>query len=158
MAQSIYDFTLNSLTGQPVSLSKYAGKTLLLVNVASKCGLTPQYAELQSYYERMQPQGLEILGFPANDFGAQEPGTHGEIQEFCQRNYGVSFPMFEKISVKGDVTHPLYKFLKEATGSGEVQWNFQKFLVGKDGQPVTWFNPQQSVRDEDVQERIAQVM
>jgi glutathione peroxidase len=156
MPTSIHEFSLHRLDGTPVSLDAYAGKPLLLVNVASKCGLTPQYAELQQFYDRMAPKGLEILGFPANDFGAQEPGTHDEIATFCQKNYGVTFPMFEKISVKGDTTHPLYQFLKATTNSGEVQWNFQKYLVNKQGVPVAWFKPQQSVLDEDVQDRVAQ--
>ncbi|MBX3101680.1 MAG: glutathione peroxidase [Bacteroidetes bacterium] len=155
MSSSLHEFGLNSLDGKPVSLADYAGKAVLVVNVASKCGLTPQYAELQELYDRLKPKGLEILGFPANDFGAQEPGSPEEIQEFCQRNYGVSFPMFEKISVKGEAAHPLYQFLKDATKSGEVQWNFQKYLVNKQGKPVAWFKPQQSVLDEEVQDRIA---
>lgn len=128
---SLYDFKMNSLDGKPVDFSQYKGKTLLLVNVASKCGNTPQYSELQQLHEQYKDK-LVILGFPANNFGGQEPGTNLEIAEFCQKNYGVSFQMFEKISVKGDDQHALYAWLKEKTGQ-EPTWNFCKFLVKPDG-------------------------
>jgi len=128
---SIYDFKINSLEGEPIDFSAYKGKTLLIVNVASKCGFTPQYADLQQLQEQHGSK-ITILGFPANNFGAQEPGTNLQIAEFCEKNYGVSFQMFEKISVKGSDQHPLYQFLKEKTGQ-EPSWNFCKYLVKPDG-------------------------
>lgn len=129
--QSIYDFKINSLEGQEIDFSKYKGKTLLIVNVASKCGFTPQYADLQTLHDEYGDK-VVVLGFPANNFGAQEPGTHEEIATFCERNYGVKFQMFEKISVKGEDQHPLYRWLKEKTGE-EPTWNFCKYLVKPDG-------------------------
>jgi glutathione peroxidase len=128
---SIYDFKMNSIEGQEVDFSQYKGKSLLIVNVASKCGFTPQYAELEKLHEAFGDK-VVILGFPANNFGAQEPGTNLQIAEFCQKNYGVKFQMFEKISVKGDDQHPLYKLLKEKSGQ-EPTWNFCKYLVKPDG-------------------------
>lgn len=137
----IYQFELNDIDGVPVKLGAYSGKVLLLVNVASKCGYTPQYAGLQQLYERYQADGLVVLGFPANNFGSQEPGTEEQIKDFCTTNYNVTFPMFAKISVRGDDIHPLYKFLTEAvpTGGGNagpVTWNFNKFLIGRDGNVI----------------------
>jgi glutathione peroxidase len=138
-ASSIYDFTMNSLTGTPVPLSTYSGKVVLVVNVASKCGFTPQYEGLEKLYEKYKDRGLVILGFPANNFMSQEPGTNEEIGAFCKSKYGVTFPMFSKISVKGEDKAPLYQFL---TSSGkEIPWNFTKFLVGKDGKPIERFDP-----------------
>ena len=128
---SVYDFKMNSIDGQTIDFSKYKGKTLLIVNVASKCGYTPQYADLEKLHESFGDK-VTILGFPANNFGGQEPGTNDEIATFCQKNYGVKFQMFEKISVKGDDQHPLYTFLKEKTGQ-EPGWNFCKYLVKPDG-------------------------
>jgi glutathione peroxidase len=128
---SIYDFKMNSLDGDMIDFSQYKGKTLLIVNVASKCGFTPQYADLQQLQEQHGSQ-VVILGFPANNFGGQEPGTSVQIAEFCEKNYGVTFQMFEKISVKGSDQHPLYQFLKEKTGQ-EPSWNFCKYLVKPDG-------------------------
>lgn len=128
---SIYDFKMNSLEGDQIDFAKYKGKTLLIVNVASKCGYTPQYADLEKLHE-MYGDRVVVLGFPANNFGGQEPGSNLEIAEFCQKNYGVKFQMFEKISVKGDDLHPLYKMLQEKTGS-EPTWNFCKYLVKPDG-------------------------
>jgi len=128
---TIYDFKMNSLEGESINFSKYKGKTLLIVNVASKCGFTPQYADLQQLQEQYGEK-VTVLGFPANNFGAQEPGTSLQIAEFCEKNYGVKFQMFEKISVKGDDQHPLYQFLKEKTGQ-EPSWNFCKYLVKPDG-------------------------
>jgi glutathione peroxidase len=130
-AGSLYDFKMNALDGQPIDFSAYKGKTLLIVNVASKCGNTPQYADLQKLQETYGDK-VTILGFPANNFGGQEPGTNLEIGEFCQKNYGVTFQMFEKISVKGSDQHALYTWLKEKTGS-EPTWNFCKYLVKPDG-------------------------
>ncbi|MEX1239587.1 MAG: glutathione peroxidase [Cyclobacteriaceae bacterium] len=129
--QSIYDFRMNSLEGEEIDFERYRGKTLLIVNVASKCGNTPQYADLQKLHEEFGDK-VVILGFPANNFGAQEPGSNLEIAEFCEKNYGVTFQMFEKISVKGGDQHPLYQWLKEKTGH-EPTWNFCKYLVKPDG-------------------------
>jgi glutathione peroxidase len=138
-ASSIHEFTMNSLTGKPVPLADYKGKVVLVVNVASKCGYTPQYEGLEKLYEKYKDQGLVILGFPANNFMSQEPGTNEEIGAFCKSKYGVTFPMFSKISVKGDDKAPLYQFL--TTTGGEIPWNFTKFLVGKDGKPIERFGP-----------------
>lgn len=128
---SIYDFKMNSIDGEPIDFARYKGKNLLIVNVASKCGYTPQYADLEKLHETYGDK-VVVLGFPANNFGSQEPGSNAEIAEFCQKNYGVKFQMFEKISVKGDDQHALYKWLKEKTGS-EPTWNFCKYLVKADG-------------------------
>ena len=138
MANSVHDFTLNSLSGTPQSLKEYAGKVLVLVNVASKCGYTPQYADLQKFYNEYQEKGVVVLGFPANNFGSQEPGTDADIAQFCQANYGVTFPMFSKISVKGTDIHPLYKYLTQGIGA-EVSWNFNKFIVNKEGKVIKHF-------------------
>jgi glutathione peroxidase len=131
---------LKRLNGSPENLQAYAGKTLLIVNVASNCGFTSQYRDLQNLYTANQAKGLEILGFPCNQFGAQEPGSAEQIQNFCSTNYGVTFPMFEKIDVNGDSTHPLYVYLKDQApgilGTTGIKWNFTKFLVSKDGQSV----------------------
>jgi len=129
--QSIYDFKVNSLDGNPIDFSQYKGKTLLIVNTASECGYTPQYADLQKLHETFGDK-VTILGFPANNFGGQEPGSNTEIASFCKKNYGVTFQMFEKISVKGSDQHPLYAWLKEKTGQ-EPGWNFSKYLVKPDG-------------------------
>lgn len=133
---SVYDFKMNSIDGELVDFSTFKGRNLLIVNVASKCGFTPQYAELEKLHENYGDKVL-VMGFPANNFGAQEPGTNQEIAEFCQKNFGVRFRMFEKISVKGEDQHPLYRFLKEKTGQ-EPTWNFCKDLVRPDG-TVTFF-------------------
>ncbi len=130
-AASIYEFKLNSIDGELIDFSKYKGKTLLIVNVASQCGYTPQYADLEKLHEQFGDK-VTILGFPANNFGSQEPGSNKDIASFCQKNYGVKFQMFEKISVKGEDQHALYKWLKEKTGS-EPSWNFCKYLVKPDG-------------------------
>lgn len=130
-ADTIYDFKMNSLEGGEIDFAKYKGKSLLIVNVASKCGFTPQYADLEKLHEEYGNK-VVVLGFPANNFGSQEPGTSQEIAEFCQKNYGVKFQMFEKISVKGADQHPLYQWLKEKTGE-EPTWNFCKYLVKPDG-------------------------
>ena len=132
---------LKRLNGDQENLQDYAGKTLLIVNVASNCGFTSQYRDLQKLYEANKAKGLEILGFPCNQFGAQEPGSAEQIQSFCSTNYGVTFPMFEKIDVNGDNTHPLYLYLKDQApgilGTTGIKWNFTKFLVSKDGQSIT---------------------
>ncbi len=129
--RSIYDFKMTSLDGKEIDFSKYRGKTLLLVNVASECGFTPQYADLQELHEQFGNKVI-VMGFPANNFGGQEPGSNLDIARFCQKNYGVEFQMFEKISVKGADQHPLYQWLKEKTGE-EPSWNFCKYLVKPDG-------------------------
>jgi glutathione peroxidase len=139
-ASSVYDFTLNSIDGPPAPLAAYKGKVLLLVNVASKCGFTPQYTALEALYEKYKDKGLVVIGFPANNFLAQEPGTNEEIKAFCSRKYNVTFPMYSKISVKGDDKAPLYQFLTEQKG-GEITWNFTKFLVGRDGTIIARFEP-----------------
>lgn len=138
-ASSVHEFTLNSIDGAPAPLAAYKGKVLLLVNVASQCGYTPQYAGLEALYRKYKGKGLVVLGFPANDFGAQEPGTDAEIKAFCSRTYNVTFPMYAKVSVKGDGKTPLYGYLTGA--SGDVKWNFTKFLVGKDGKVTGRFEP-----------------
>ena len=143
-ASSIYDFTLNSITGQPVPLSQYKGKVVLVVNVASKCGFTPQYKGLEAVYRKYESKGLVILGFPANNFGSQEPGTNSEIQSFCSRTYSVTFPMFSKISVLGSDQAPLYQYLTgkktDPTFAGDIGWNFTKFLVDRNGKIVARFD------------------
>lgn len=141
--QVVLNYTVKNLAGEDVDLSKYKGKVVMFVNVASRCGNTPQYEGLQKLHEKYKEQGLVILGFPANNFGGQEPGSDGEIATFCKKNYGVTFDMFSKISVKGDDISPLYKQLTSGAGdeklAGEVDWNFAKFLVGRDGKLVNRF-------------------
>jgi glutathione peroxidase len=140
----VYGFTLNSIDGKPTPLADYKGKVVLLVNVASQCGYTPQYSALEGIYEKYKDRGFVILGFPANNFGAQEPGTNDEIKTFCTRKYSVTFPMYSKISVKGADQAPLYGYLTKETGagiSGEIKWNFTKFLVDRDGKVVQRFEP-----------------
>jgi glutathione peroxidase len=144
-ASSVYDYTLNSLSGAPTPLANFKGKVMLLVNVASQCGYTPQYEGLQALYAKYKDQGLVVTGFPANNFGGQEPGTNEEIGAFCKSKYGVTFPMFGKISVAGSDKAPLYQFLTDkrsnpATG-GEIQWNFTKFLVDRNGKVIQRFEP-----------------
>jgi len=144
-ASNVYDFSLDSIDGKAAPLSAYQGKVLLLVNVASKCGFTPQYEQLEAVYEKYKDKGLVVIGFPANNFMAQEPGTNAEIKDFCSRKYNVTFPMYSKISVKGDDKTPLYQFLTDKTANpstgGEIKWNFTKFLVGRDGKIVARFEP-----------------
>jgi glutathione peroxidase len=137
VTQRLYDIPVESLAGEPTTLAEYAGRVLLIVNVASKCGLTPQYEQLQQLYEKYRDCGFAVLGFPCNQFMGQEPGTAEEIRDFCSVNYGVTFPMFAKIEVNGPGRHPLYAQLVETAdadgNAGDVQWNFEKFLVGRDG-------------------------
>jgi glutathione peroxidase len=168
MSQSIYDIPLKTLSGEPTTLAEHKGKALLVVNVASKCGLTPQYEGLEKLYSERKGEGLVVLGFPANDFRGQEPGTAEEIAEFCTTNYGVDFPMYEKISVVGPQKHPLYDILTkarpDAEGEGamrtrlegfgidvakppEVLWNFEKFVVGRDGEVVARLAPDVAADD-----------
>jgi glutathione peroxidase len=148
---SLYDFKMNALDGKSIDFSQYKGKTLLIVNTASKCGFTPQYADLQKLNETYGNK-VVILGFPANNFGGQEPGTNEEIGSFCKKNYGVSFQMFEKISVKGADQHPLYAFLKEKTGQ-EPSWNFCKYLVKPDG-TVKFFNSKVNPLDKQITDEL----
>jgi glutathione peroxidase len=151
---SIYDFTVKTIDGEDFSLSGLKGKKILIVNVASQCGLTPQYVQLQELYEQYKDKGLVIIGFPANNFGSQEPGSNEEIKTFCTSKYGVTFPMMAKISVKGDDIAPLYRWLttKEANGvaDAEVTWNFQKFLIDEKGQWVKSIAPKDSPKSEEI--------
>ena len=152
MADTVYDIPVNRIDGSAAALGDYKGKVVLVVNVASKCGLTPQYDGLEKLYESYKDEGLVVTGFPANEFGGQEPGTNAEVAEFCTTNFGVKFPMFEKIVVKGEGQHPLYAALTKAVpvaeGAGDrappdgsVLWNFEKFLVAKDGHVARRFSP-----------------
>ena len=154
VASSVYDFTLNDIDGKSVSLSLYRGKVLMLVNVASKCGFTPQYEDLEKLYQTYKDRGFVILGFPANNFLGQEPGTDFEIKSFCTLKYGVTFPIFAKISVKGKDKHPLYRFLTDKQTnpdfSGEIKWNFSKFIIGRDGKIIERFAPITSPESKDV--------
>ena len=156
-ASSVHEFTLNSIDGKPAPLSAYQGKVVLIVNVASRCGFTPQYAGLEALYEKYKDRGFTILGFPANNFGGQEPGTNEEIKTFCSSKYNVTFPMYSKISVKGDDKAPLYQFLTAATGS-EIQWNFTKFLVDKNGKVVARFEPKVTPESPEVAEAIEKAL
>ncbi len=148
------NFTMDSLDGKSVDLARYKGKVVMMVNVASKCGNTKQYKPLQGLHEKYADQGLAILGFPANDFNAQEPGTSEEIAAFCEKNYGVKFDLFSKIVVKGEGQHPLYKFLTaqetNPQPAGEIKWNFEKFLIGRDGAVVARFAPKTQPDSEEV--------
>jgi glutathione peroxidase len=136
-AGTIYDFELKTIDGAPLPLSSYKGKVVLLVNVASRCGYTPQYAGLEQLWQKYKDRGVVLLGIPANNFGGQEPGTEAEIKTFCSRKYNVSFPMASKLSVTGDTAHPLYQFLTQAAGA--PKWNFNKYLIGKDGKVLHHF-------------------
>ena len=142
---SIYDFTMKSIDGQPVSLKSYKGKVVMVVNVASKCGFTPQYAGLESLYEKYKDRGFVIVGVPANNFASQEPGTNEEIKKFCSTKYNVTFPMMAKVSVVGADETPLYQFLTDKSENpevgGEIKWNFTKFLFDRNGKPVARFEP-----------------
>jgi glutathione peroxidase len=144
--KSVYDYPLNTIDGQPTSLGAYKGKVLLVVNVASRCGFTPQYSALESTYEKYKDRGLVIVGVPANNFGAQEPGTNEEIKTFCTRKYNVQFPMMSKVSVKGSDTTPLYQYLTDSSlnpkTGGEIKWNFTKFLFDRNGNVVARFEPE----------------
>lgn len=143
---TLYDFEALSIAGQPVALEQYRGKVLLIVNTASACGFTPQFGGLEELHRSYGERGLVVLGFPSNQFGRQDPGSNEEIGAFCQRNYGVSFPMMAKIDVNGDAAHPLYRWLTAEApgllGSKAIKWNFTKFLVGKDGQVLRRYAPQ----------------
>ena len=151
---AVLDFTMKDINGKDVELKKYQGDVLLIVNVASRCGLTPQYEGLESTYRKYKDKGFQVLAFPANNFGGQEPGTESEIKDFCSARFDVTFDMFSKVSVKGDDKCPLYKFLtdekKNAPHGGEIRWNFQKFLVDRSGQVVARFSPRAEPTSEEV--------
>lgn len=154
---NLYDIPLTDINGRETTLREHAGKVLLIVNVASKCGYTSQYEELQALYGEYAAQGLVVLGFPANNFMGQEPGSNEEIREFCTSKYQVTFPMYGKISVKGRDIHPLYAFLT-ATTESNVQWNFQKYVVDRDGNVTGWFKPGQSPMSEEVVAAIKELL
>jgi len=153
-SSSPLDYKLKSIDGKPVDLSQYKGKVVLIVNVASQCGNTPQYKGLEELYKKYKDQGLTVLGVPANEFGKQEPGSNAEIKEFCTKKYDVSFPMLEKVVVKGDGITPLYEHLtspvKDPKFAGDVSWNFEKFLIGRDGQVVNRFKPKVQPTSDEV--------
>jgi glutathione peroxidase-family protein len=153
-SMSIYSFTMNDIDGKPVSLEQYRGQVMMIVNVASKCGFTPQYQGLQKLYETYHDRGLVILGFPANNFLRQEPGNDAEIKSFCTINYGVTFPMFSKLSVKGRDQHPLYRFLTDKKSdpefSGGITWNFNKFLINREGKIIARFGSRTKPEDAEL--------
>jgi glutathione peroxidase len=155
-----FDFTAASLDGTPVDLSRYRGKVLLIVNTASQCGFTPQYKGLEQLYRDYHERGLEVLGFPCNQFRQQEPGSEAEIGAFCEKNFGVSFPLFAKIDVNGDHAHPLFRHLKREApgvlGTQSVKWNFTKFLVGRDGRVLKRYAP--TTKPEDIADDIARLL
>ena len=159
---NVYDFQATSLDGKPVDLAQYRGKVLLIVNTASKCGFTPQYQGLETVYRELRGRGpgFEVLGFPCNQFGAQEPGTEDEIGAFCEKNYGVSFPMFAKVDVNGDAAHPLWKHLKAEApgvlGTEGIKWNFTKFLIGRDGQVAKRYAP--TTKPEEIADDIERLL
>ena len=143
---TIYKYTATTLAGEDVELEKWRGRVLLIVNTASECGFTPQYTGLEALYRKLEPEGLTILGFPCNQFGGQEPGSEVEIGAFCQKNYGVTFPMFSKVDVKGPHAHQLFQYLTQAKkgflGTEAIKWNFTKFLIDRNGDPVARYAPQ----------------
>ena len=140
-AGGIHDFKVKDIDGNEKSLADFKGKVVLIVNVASKCGLTPQYKQLQELHDKYNSKGLEIIGFPANNFGKQEPGSDKDIKEFCTKRFGVKFNMMSKIDVKGENKHKLYKYLVDNSKGGEIKWNFEKFLIGADGKVISRFSP-----------------
>lgn len=156
---SIYDFSATTLSGDTLDFAELTGKPLLIVNTASKCGFTPQFEGLETLYQEYKDQGLVVIGFPCNQFGHQDPGSNSEIGEFCQKNYGVSFPMMAKIDVNGKDAHPIYKWLKEQKGGillDGIKWNFTKFLVGKDGQVIDRYAP--TTKPEDLSDDVRQAL
>jgi glutathione peroxidase len=155
-ASSVHDIKLNTLEGKPTTLGAYEGKVILLVNVASQCGLTPQYTALEALHKKYQDKGFTVIGVPCNDFGSQEPGTKEEIREFCTTKYNVTFPLMEKVHVKGDEQHPLYARLtgKGAEFPGDIKWNFGKFLIGRDGKVIKRFEPQTKPDSDEVTKAI----
>jgi len=161
-AKSIYDFKVQNIDGDSVALADYRGKVLLIVNVASKCGFTPQYEDLQQLYKKYQSHGFEILGFPANNFMNQEPGTNAEIKQFCSVNFGVTFPMFAKISVAGDDQAPIYTYLTSKITnpdfSGKISWNFNKFLISRTGKIINRFGTREKPGSEEITTAIEQAL
>ncbi|MGA7381849.1 MAG: glutathione peroxidase [Terriglobales bacterium] len=160
-ASNIYDFTLPNIDGKPMPLTDFKGKVILMVNVASQCGYTPQYTALEAIYEKYKAQGFVIVGFPANNFGAQEPGTNQEIKTFCTRKYSVTFPMYSKVSVKGDDQTPLYQYLTKDTPApiaGDIKWNFTKFLVDRKGNVVQRFESKVTPDSPEVTSAIEQLL
>jgi len=157
---TLHDFTVDDIEGHPVSLDRYKGKVLLVVNTASKCGFTPQYKGLEALYRKYRERGLEVLGFPCNQFGAQEPGSEQEIAKFCETNYDVTFPLFAKIDVNGDAAAPLYRYLKREKpgllGTEAIKWNFTKFLVDRNGGVVARYAPNDT--PESIEPEIAKVL
>jgi glutathione peroxidase len=159
---NIHEFSANSLSGAQVDLGSYKGKVLLIVNTASNCGFTPQYQGLEAVYKQFKDKGVEVLGFPCNQFGRQEPGSSDEIGAFCEKNYGVTFPLFAKIDVNGDDAHPLFKYLKKQApglmGTEAIKWNFTKFLVKKDGTVYKRYAPQTEPKElmQDIEKLLAE--
>ncbi|WP_420476796.1 glutathione peroxidase [Noviherbaspirillum sp. ST9] len=159
---TVYDFRAKGLDGKDIDLKQFQGKVLLIVNTASECGYTPQYKGLEAVYEQFRDKGVEVLGFPCNQFGAQEPGSNAEIGAFCERNYGVTFPLFDKIDVNGDAAHPLFKHLKSEApglmGTEAIKWNFTKFLVRKDGRVYKRYAPQTEPKElmKDIEKLLAE--
>ncbi len=157
---SIYKYTAATLAGEDVSLETWRGRVLLVVNTASACGFTPQYAGLEALYRKYEPQGLTVLGFPCNQFGAQEPGNEIQIGAFCKKNYGVTFPLFAKVDVKGANAHPLFLYLTQAKpgllGTEAIKWNFTKFLIDRNGNPIARYAPQ--TKPEDLEEPIKELI
>ena len=157
---TFHDFSVDDITGKPVDLDRYKGKVVLVVNTASKCGFTPQYKGLEALYRKYKDQGLEVLGFPCNQFGAQEPGSEQEIATFCETNYDVTFPMFRKVDVNGESAAPVYKFLKSAKpgllGTEAIKWNFTKFLVDRSGKVIERFAPNDT--PESIERNVAKAL
>lgn len=160
MTKTIYDFKVKDIEGKEVSMEQFKGKTLLIVNVASKCGFTPQYKDLELVYRENKDNGVVVLGFPCNQFGAQEPGDENEIKNFCSLNYDVTFPLFAKVDVNGSEAHPIYEFLKNSLpgilGTKAIKWNFTKFLVNKEGIPVARFAPND--KPADIEKEIKKIL
>ena len=162
MSKTIYDFSARTIDGTPKSLADYKGKVALIVNVASKCGLTPQYKGLEELHETYGPKGFAVLGFPANEFGAQEPGTEAQIKDFCTTNYGVKFDMFAKVKVKGPGIDPIFDYLTNKDDNpkfaGDIKWNFNKFLVGKNGEVLARFEPQVEPTSAEVKQALEKAL
>lgn len=160
MPTSVHEFKASAITGEEISLDQYKGKALLIVNTASACGYTPQYAGLEALHKKYQERGFAVLGFPCNQFGRQEPGTEAQIQAFCQKNYGVTFPMFAKVDVNGDRAHPLFDYLKKSLpgilNTEPIKWNFTKFLVDRNGKPIERFAP--ATPPESIQKAVESVL
>ncbi|NKE69277.1 glutathione peroxidase [Candidatus Manganitrophus noduliformans] len=160
MAASVHEFKARAITGEEIPLDRYKGKALLIVNTASACGYTPQYAGLEALHKKYQDRGFAVLGFPCNQFGKQEPGSEAEIQAFCKKNYGVTFPMFAKVDVNGDQAHPLFDYLKKALpgllGTEPIKWNFTKFLIDKGGKPIERFAP--ATKPESIEKEVERLL